>query len=320
MTKTKNTIRILMVVAMLGAFGAAATPAHAVTVGVSDQQPGAFTNPLFKALKFKTARFITPYDVMKHPEEREKLDAWITNARKAKQKLLISFEHSRREGRHARVPSNNEFRREMTAFKKKYGSKVEAISPWNEVNVCQRNGRTEGQPPRICKSKTGPKIVAGYYKVARSVFKGKKIVGLDILDGVNVGGAVGYIKRFKKYAKPAPKYWGLHNYSDTNRGSTKRTAAMIKAIGDKKAKIWLTETGGQLKLRGVSKGEATAAKALKCMFSMPKKFKQIERLYVYHFHGARPDEEFDAGLIDINNNKRQGYDIVRKRQSATCKA
>jgi hypothetical protein len=319
MTKTKNTIRTLVLVAMLGAFGAAATTANAATVGVSDQQAAAFTNPLFKALKFKTARYIAPYDVMKDDDQLARLDEWITNARKAKQKVLISFEHSRVQGREKRVPSSSEFRKEMTAFKAKYGSKVEAISPWNEVNVCQTGGRTEGQPTKICKSKTGAKIVAGYYKTARSVFKGKKIVGLDILDGVNVGGAVSYIKRFKKYAKPAPKYWGLHNYSDTNRGSTKRTSAMIKAIGDKKAKVWLTETGGQYKLRGKVAGESKATKALKCMFSMPKKFKQIERLYIYHFHGARPDEEFDAGLITIDNQKRKGYDVVRKRQSATCK-
>ena len=34
------------------------------------------------------------------------------------------------------------------------------------------------------------------------------------------------------------------------------------------------------------------------MFSMPKLFPQIKRLYIYQFHGAWTDEAFDAGLVD----------------------
>ena len=151
------------------------------------------------------------------------------------------------------------------------------------------------------------------------MFKGRKIVGLDILDGKNPGGAIGYIKRFKKYAKPLPKYWGLHNYSDTNRGSTSRTRRLIAAIGSRRAQIWLTETGGQLKLRGVVAGEKKAAKALECMFSMPKKFKQIKRLYIYQFNGAPESNDFDAGLISVDGVPRLGYDIVKKRKAATCR-
>ena len=33
------------------------------------------------------------------------------------------------------------------------------------------------------------------------------------------------------------------------------------------------------------------------MFSMPKKFKQIKRLYIYQFNGAPESNDFDAGLI-----------------------
>ena len=298
---------------------ALSTGAFAATVGISDQQASTFTNPLYKPLKLSVARYITPYDVMSDPTEKAKLAAWISAARGAHQKILVSFEHSRRSGQQAKTPSSTAYKKAITSFKKAYGSKVESISPWNEVNVCQAKGRTEGQPSKICHSSTGAKIVAGYYKTARSVFRGKKIVGLDILDGVNPGGAVSYIKRFRKYAKPFPTYWGIHNYSDTNRGSTSRTSKLIKAIGSSKAKVWLTETGGQLKLRGKSYGEARAAKALKCMFSMPKKFRQIQRLYIYQFNGAPATNDFDAGLISVDNVKRQGYTIVQKRQSATCR-
>jgi hypothetical protein len=293
--------------------------AASYTVGVSDQQASTFTNPLFAPLKMKVARYITPYDVLKDPVEKAKLDSWLTAARAAKQETLVSFEHSRRGSLYKHTPSASEYRSAMVAFKKKYNGKVQDISPWNEVNVCQAAGRTEGQPSKICKSSTGAKIVAGYYKTARSVFKGKKIVGIDILDGFNVGGAVSYLKKFKQYARPLPKYWGIHNYSDTNRGSTSRTSRLLKTIGSRSAQIWLTETGGQLKLRGKDYGQAKAAKALECMFSMPKKFKQIKRLYVYQFNGAPPANDFDAGLIGTDNTKRLGYSVVQKRKSATCR-
>ena len=128
-----------------------------------------------------------------------------------------------------------------------------------------------------------------------------------------MGGAVSYLRKFKKYVKGTPKYWGIHNYSDTNRGSTSRTSRLIKEINNKKAEVWLTETGGQLKLRGVVAGEAKAANALKCMFSMPKKFTQIKRLYIYQFNGADASNDFDAGLIEPGQHDPGR---LRRRQEA----
>jgi hypothetical protein len=313
--------RLFRLSLLVTALMAAAIPASAsaVSVGISDQQPSTFTNPLYSPLKLKVARVITPYDVTSEPAEKARLDQWIHNAKLAKQTILISFEHSRLSSKYNKAPSVSAYTKALKAFKKKYGSKFD-ISPWNEVNVCQAKGRQEGQPAKLCKSATGPKLAAQYYSAAKSVFAGRKIVALDILDGSNVGGAVSYLRKFKKYVKGTPKYWGIHNYSDTNRGSTSRTSRLIKTINNKRAEVWLTETGGQLRLRGVNAGEAKAASALKCMFSMPKKFKQIKRLYIYQFNGAPVTNDFDAGLINTDNTKRLGYTVVQKRQSATCHA
>ncbi|HEU4974591.1 MAG TPA: hypothetical protein VFT50_05835 [Baekduia sp.] len=293
-----------------------------VTVGISDQQASTFTNPLFAPLKLKVARYIAPYDVMKDPAQRALMETWLKAAKAAHQKTLLSFEHSRihKHRQYKKAPSVKKYKRMITKVKRKYHRYINDVSPWNEVNVCQAKGRMEGQPAKICHSKTGAKLVAKYYKAARKVFRGHRIVGLDILDGSNPAGAVGYIRRFKHYAKPFPKYWGIHNYSDTNRGSTSRTKRLIKTIGHRKhAQIWLTETGGQLKLRGVEFGEAKAAKALKCMFYMTKKFKQIKRLYIYQFNGADSTNDFDAGLINPDSTPRIGYDIVKKRKKARCR-
>ncbi|HWI70476.1 MAG TPA: hypothetical protein VNT55_00875 [Baekduia sp.] len=315
----RRLVRHFLPVAALAAVAIAPAGASAATVGISDQQPSTFTNPLYAPLKLKVARVITPYDVLNEPSEKARLDQWIHNAKLAKQTILISFEHSRLQSKYNKAPSVSTYTKALKAFKKEYGSKFD-ISPWNEVNVCQASGRMEGQPAKICKSATGPKLVAQYYSAAKSVFAGRKIVAIDILDGSNVGGAVSYLRKFKHYVKGTPKYWGIHNYSDTNRGSYSRTSRLIKEIGNKKAEIWLTETGGQLKLRGKEYGQAKAAKALKCMFSMPKKYKQIKRLYIYQFNGADASNDFDAGLIGPDNSLRTGYGVVEKRTSATCRA
>ena len=164
---------LLLLLAALLAFPAGASAA--ATFGISDQQAGTFSNPLFKPLKSKVARYITPYDVMSDKAQRERLDAWVKGATRAKQRILVSFEHSRREGREGRLPSVAEYTRELRKFKKKY-PKIREISSWNEVNRRYDAARREGQP-----TWNNPRRVAQYYMAARKVFKGSKIVGLVIL-------------------------------------------------------------------------------------------------------------------------------------------
>lgn len=227
------------------------------------------------------------------------------------------------------MPSIAEYTKQMKAFKKVYGSRVSDVSPWNEVNVCQKNGRTEGQPVKICRD---PKVAAAIYKAGAAVFKGKKIVVLDFLDGNSPDGAISYIRKFKKAAakfkKPykltAKSIWGLHNYSDTNRydDRTQRTKRILKEIG--KGDIWLTETGGQVtfKKRSVAEGAPFAAKSLGCMFDIAKRYKTISRVYVYSFNGTPENVglTFDSGLVAADGvTERPGYAVVKNRTIIKCK-
>src|SRR3954454_25126273 len=151
---------------------------HAYTLGVSDQQASTFTNPLFAPLKFKAARYITPYDVMDSPSDLSAAQAWISAAQGAHQRVLIAFERSHRSGRERHLPSVAEYKREITKFHKAFPS-VKEISVWNEVNRCQSRSRVAGQP--TCGKE---QRLASYFKTARSVFRssGTKIVALDVLD------------------------------------------------------------------------------------------------------------------------------------------
>jgi hypothetical protein len=297
----------------------------AYKTGISDQVPGSFLNPNYKGLKATTARYITPYDVMTLPAsspERASLRDWIKNAADARQDILISFEHSHTQGREKRIPSTAEFTKSLTAFMKAY-PQIKSISPWNEANRCQRvigagpSRIVVGQP--ICHK---PATAAAYYNATvttcKKLKRACKIVALDVLDQNNVKPSVAYVKSFIKAAKPFPKIWGVHNYSDTNRFSNKRTKALLSAT--RKGQVWLTETGGIVKF-GTSFpfNTARAAKALGCMFTIAKSDRRITRLYIYNFTASQPDSDFDSGLVNPDGSKRPGWTVVQKRKAAACK-
>lgn len=309
-------MRRLVVTSLLAVLSLAAAPsgASAASFGISDQQASTFTNPLYKPLKLKLARYIAPYDVVDDSTQLERFQAWYSAAVRAKQTMFVSFEHSRTAGKQQTLPTKGQYSTAMRKFKRKF-PKVREVNTWNEVNRCQKGSDTEGQPRGICKGTKGAKLLNTYYGVSRSVFKGSKfkIVPLNVLDEKNVKPALNYIKAFKKIAKPRPKIWGVQNYSDTNRFSQTRTKQIIRAIG--KGDVWLLETGGQLKLGSKVFGEKVAAKALKCTFKIAKN-KRIKRAYIYQFNGDVPSARFDAGLINVNGTKRLGYDVVRKRTAA----
>jgi hypothetical protein len=307
--------RILIPIAAVIAVLAVPAGAGAYTLGVSDQQAGPFTNPLFAPLKFKAARYITPYDVMDSPADKAQLDAWLTAARGAHQKILVSFEHSHRGSRAKNLPTVAAYTKELKKFKKAYPF-VTQISPWNEVNrkiFAVGDGTYQGQP-----TWNSPKRVAQYYMAARKVFPGKTIVGIDILDENNVNRTIKYLKSFLRYAKPTPKIIGFHNYSDTNRFSTTRTKRVLATFH---GKVWLTETGGIVKLGTSFPFSLTRAqRALGCMFTLAKTNSRISALFVYQFNPA-PDPQtarFDAGLINPDGTPRPGYEVVKTRKARSC--
>src|SRR5215210_8006170 len=83
--------RLLLPLALLIAMLAVPATGHAYTLGVSDQQASTFSNPLFDALKFKSARYIAPYDVMSSPSDLAVMQAWIAGARAKNQRILVHF-------------------------------------------------------------------------------------------------------------------------------------------------------------------------------------------------------------------------------------
>src|SRR5439155_11345713 len=198
--------------------------APAKAIGIGDQGAAMFDAPLFRALSIDKARRVVPWDVMQIRSEVQLTDAWLAAARRAEVEPFISFGASRRKP--AELPGVAQFRAAFAAFRKRYPH-VRVYAPWNEVN--HKSQPTAQHPDRA----------AAYYDVVRANCPGCTVVAADVLDQQ---GFTRYLARFRRATSgPAPRLWGLHNYSDTNRFRTRGTRSMLRAVpGD----IWVTETGG----------------------------------------------------------------------------
>jgi hypothetical protein len=252
---------------------------------------------------------------MDSPNDLAAARSWITAAQAAHQRVLISFERSHRSGRERHLPSVAEYKSAITKFHQAFPT-VKEISVWNEVNRCQaKTGRVAGQP--TCRKE---QRLAAYFKAVRQVFTspGTKIVALDVLDEQNVSKTVSTIRKFRRFAGSKATVLGFHNYSDTNRFSTTRTRRVLAAW---RGKVWLTETGGLVKLgRSFPRSTSRAAKALGCMFTLAKSNSRIARLYVYQFNPAfSASDDFDAGLINPDGSKRPGYTVVQNKRARSCR-
>jgi hypothetical protein len=303
---------------LLALFAALALPSAAqakVTYGIGDQTPAMFDNPLFQAVPFKVVRYIPPYDAMKHPDDAAIAAEWIGKARAQGKRVLIAFNYSRKTPK--KLPSTAEYTKWTKRFFQVFGKQVESWQPFNEAN--------RAYLPRQYRSLTyrtpTAKQAAAYYDAFRTkvcTSSRCRIVGIDVLDGPDkkVKATVQYIKDFRAAVKKQPKLWGIHNYSDTERGGSSRTEAMVKAFGP--GQVWVTETGGIRKLCGASgrcsvdNDDAGQARAIDRAFKIANKVKRITRLYLYEWTATESADRFDAGIIRPDGSAGKPYDTVRK--------
>jgi hypothetical protein len=295
-------------VAALAACGLAAGSGRAeaaVLVGVADQSPAMFSQPLFTQLQVKRSRVFPAWNVALQRGQARALDAWLNTARAAGIEPLISFSQSvgsRCPRKPCKLPTVGEFTRAFRAFRKRWPF-VRVVSPWNEANH-------RSQP-----TFKNPKRAAQYYNVVRKLCRGCKIVAADVIDEANMER---WLSVFRRTAI-RPRLWGLHNYKDTNPrrgqkfGGTRR---LVKAV---RGQIWLTETGGLA--RFVLPGGGTLFpfslsrqdRAVRRMFSLAKRYRsRIKRLYIYNWFGQTRSNRFDAGLVNPNGSARPAYNTVRR--------
>ncbi len=280
----------------------------AVIVGIGDQTPATFTDPLFTSLKIKRTRFFPPWNVSSDKRNRPLFQAWLDAVEAARVEPLISFGPSygtKCPAKPCKLPTTKQYKKAFRAFRKAW-PEVKVISPWNEANH-------RSQP-----TFKNPKRAAQYYNIVRKYCRGCKIVAADVIDEPNMER---WLKDFRKTAKK-PRLWGLHNYRDTNKrkgqklGGTKR---LLKAV---KGKVWVTETGGLVRFvlpngRTLFKqSERRANSSIKRMFKLAKQYRsRIKRLYIYNWRApvaTNKNGRFDAGLLTVDGKARPSYKTVKR--------
>ena len=270
--------------------GVARAPAQ--VVGIGEQQPAMFSDPLFRELGIKKARRVVPWDAMYKAGERQLMDEWLAAARGAGVEPFVTFGHSREEP--AVLPTVDEFAAAFAAFRDRY-PEVKVYSPWNEVNH-------SSQP-----SDRNPRRAAEYYDALRERCPGCTVVAADVLDEPDV---VRYLAEFKRHVKGSPRLWGLHNYSDTNRFRNRGTRQVLQAV---EGEVWLTETGGIARFgRAFPYDEQRQARATEFTFRLYRSSPRITRLYLYNWTGSTPDLRFDAGLINPDGTPRPAYHVLKR--------
>jgi hypothetical protein len=298
--------RLLLAAALTAVICAAPAAAEAaarhVPVGISDQNSLTFSNPLFAPLGMQYGRYVTPWDVMEDPTsyDAQQLDAWLTAARAAGVKPLISFNHSTGDDcprSPCHKPTAGQYRKMFDAFLAKYPD-VTTISPWNEANHM-------AQP-----TYKRPDLAARYYHVVKKSCPTCTVVAADVLDISNIAD---WLAAFAKKA-PDARLYGMHNYGDTNHFETDGIKTVLKTV---RGNIWLTETGAITSFVTTS-GKVSfkhdnrrAAKAMNYLFKklLPVSGR-IKRVYLYHW-GADPENRWDSALVDQNGTPRKVYSIVK---------
>jgi hypothetical protein len=306
------TIRLALIAALMSLVVAAPASAK-YKVGLGEQKPQMFDNASWQSLKLKRVRYLVPWDYAKHRGQRDEVNFFMARALANRQDVLVTFTARRgcysAKGRYSkkkacRAPSAKAYRKAFLAFDKAFPW-VRTYSAWNEVNH-------KSQP-----TFKSPAKAAGYYNVLRKYTRKKKFraMAADMLD---TGNMARYLATFKRKAKGSPKLWGLHNYGDVNRRRTTFTKRMLRSVP---GEVWLTETGGIVKLLPSFKRSTSRAKARTTgMFKLVNRYdtkrrgfrSKITRLFVYTFFGEASSARFDAGLVNPDGSPRPAFNVFKK--------
>src|SRR3954447_18206523 len=89
--------RFTLLAACVLALALPSTASAAFTVGISENQPAMFGDPLFQGVDFKQARVIVGYDVALDPNGAEavRLTQYLASARSQGIEVLVSLQHTR---------------------------------------------------------------------------------------------------------------------------------------------------------------------------------------------------------------------------------
>ena len=280
-------------------------------MGLGDQRASIFSDPAYRALGLKRARYFIRWDAIRNRAALAAADQYIAAANAAGVKVLMHISSNDLTPRKAKLPTVAQYKRDVGALVRHFKPKgVREWGTWNEANH-------ETQP-----TFRSARRAAQFYIAMKGFCSGCTIVGLDVLDQRSTRNPSidfrGYIRAFFRAAGSAGRSMtvvGLHNYSEVNRRYTKNTRDLIAAVRqyNGRAKFWYTETGGVAEFSTAFPCNVNRqANRTQYMFDLAKRFKaDVKRLYDYNYYGTDCSTRFDAGLVNANGTPRPAYNVYK---------
>jgi hypothetical protein len=291
-------IRLLSLSLLLTVAIAAPAAAKAPIVGLGDQHATMFADPSFQKLGVKHSRYVLAWDWYRNPNDVQYTDDWMLAAQAHGVRPLVAFNRNWLAANgHRKLPSLGLYRKSFRLFRERYPW-ITDFAAWNEANHTAQ--------PTFKK----PRMAARYYNAMRKDCRSCTVVAADVLDGKDM---LPWINKFKRYA-PSARIWGVHNYKDANdaTGSTKQ---LLRAV---KGQVWLTETGGILRLKpadgsrgGRKHTKSHQAKAVKRVYTIAKSSRRITRVYFYEW-AKKKGNRWDSAFVEANGKRRPSYVALKR--------
>ncbi len=276
-----------------------AAEAKAPAVGLGDQHPEMFSDPAFRALGISYSRYVLEWDWYRSRRDVAAMDWWMSAAHAAGVDPLIAFGRDWRPSGQFKLPPMKLYRKSFQTFRARYPW-AHDFSAWNEANHT-------AQP-----TANKPKAAARFYLAMHNACPSCHVIAADVLDSPD---SLDWIKRFKRYA-PHARLWGLHNYKDAN-DHTNTTRKFLRAV---RGKVWLTETGGILRLKphpgshgnGRTETKAHQAGAVNRVFALARAHRsRIQRIYFYEWR-HQTKNRWDSAFMDADGHERPAYHALER--------
>ena len=298
---------VLTISSVLLLLSMAATAEAKPIVGIGEQRPEMFIDKNWRAWAHPDVRYVIPWDGLTRKQDRAQADWYLTWARDAKARVLLTFGHSNKRHKELKMPTRKQFRTQFKAIQARYPW-VTQFQAWNEAN--------HGSQPTFNK----PKRAAMAYDVIKGACPKCTVSAPSVLDdGMKT---VKYLKAFDKAAKKKVTIWSLHNHIDANRGRLGNKSTTKLILRHTRGQLWFTETGG-IYNRWIPKSNGTlkhikqynpknAKRAIKNIFKLARLSSRVKRVYYYNWFAPKPKKpRWDSALFSFTGKPRPVFSTFK---------
>jgi hypothetical protein len=313
-TLCRHVLRRLLRLAVL-ALALPAAASAAPLVGIAENNPQVFADPLFEALHVRTTRLVVSWNVAvsRTNEYGDRVVPYLDAARAQGLPVLVTLEHARGNAAACRqypthpqclLPTVAQYRDALYALLWARPD-IHLIAPWNEANhPSQPTATRPGRAARFANAAAA---------VCRELRRHCTIVAADVLDQADdpaaaqpvYTGTRHWIRRYRRALHVRRRVCGIHDYSDVNRFRSRGLRVLTRTLHCRR--YWITEGGGLYRFGSFWTAPTKAAghcdsaaacqlAATRFLFAEVARHPRIRRVYVYTWYGPT-GRYMDAGIV-----------------------